>query len=244
MFFTDSLRAFFSVDKELSYAIKNIFGFVPGNIFLYQLAFRHKSVASESVNGHKLSNERLEYLGDAILSAVVADYLFKKFPYKNEGFLTEMRSKIVSRASLNKLSQKMGVDKLVNLNGDGKSVFKSANGDAFEALIGAIYLDKGFTFTRAIVINRIIEMHLDIDTLQNSDFNFKSKLLEWGQKEKQTVEFAVAAELGEGFKKQYLIHIRVNGAVVAEAKDYSIKGAEQLAAEKTWLSLSEIKQEA
>lgn len=138
----------------------------------------------------------------------------------------------------------MGVDKLVNLNGDGKSVFKSANGDAFEALIGAIYLDKGFTFTRAIVINRIIEMHLDIDTLQNSDFNFKSKLLEWGQKEKQTVEFAVAAELGEGFKKQYLIHIRVNGAVVAEAKDYSIKGAEQLAAEKTWLSLSEIKQEA
>ena len=244
MFFTDSLRAFFSVDKELSYAIKNIFGFVPGNIFLYQLAFRHKSVASESVNGHKLSNERLEYLGDAILSAVVADYLFKKFPYKNEGFLTEMRSKIVSRASLNKLSQKMGDDKLVNLNGDGKSEFKSANGDAFEALIGAIYLDKGFTFTRAIVINRIIEMHLDIDTLQNSDFNFKSKLLEWGQKEKQTVEFAVAAELGEGFKKQYLIHIRVNGAVVAEAKDYSIKGAEQLAAEKTWLSLSEIKQEA
>lgn len=244
MFFTDSLRAFFSVDKELSYAIKNIFGFVPGNIFLYQLAFRHKSVASESVNGHKLSNERLEYLGDAILSAVVADYLFKKFPYKNEGFLTEMRSKIVSRASLNKLSQKMGVDKLVNLNGDGKSVFKSANGDAFEALIGAIYLDKGFAFTRTIVINRIIEMHLDIDTLQNSDFNFKSKLLEWGQKEKQSVEFAVAAELGEGFKKQYLIHIRVNGAVVAEAKDYSIKGAEQLAAEKTWLSLSEIKQEA
>ncbi len=244
MFFTVSLSAFFSVEKELSYAIKNIFGFVPGNIFLYQLAFRHKSVASESVNGHKLSNERLEYLGDAILSAVVADYLFKKFPYKNEGFLTEMRSKIVSRASLNKLSQKMGVDKLVNLNGDGKSVFKSANGDAFEALIGAIYLDKGFTFTRAIVINRIIEMHLDIDTLQNSDFNFKSKLLEWGQKEKQTVEFAVAAELGEGFKKQYLIHIRVNGAVVAEAKDYSIKGAEQLAAEKTWLSLSEIKQEA
>jgi ribonuclease-3 len=244
LFFADSLRAFFSVDKDLSYAIKNIFGFVPGNIFLYQLAFRHKSVANESIKGHKLSNERLEYLGDAVLSAIVADYLFKKFPYKNEGFLTEMRSKIVSRASLNKLSQKMGVDKLVNFNGDGKSVFKSANGDAFEALIGAIYLDKGFVFTRTIIIKRIIELHLDIDTLQNSDFNFKSKLLEWGQKEKQSVEFAVAGELGEGFKKQYLIQIRVNGEVLGEAKDFSIKGAEQLAAEKTWISLNEVKQEA
>jgi len=244
LFFADSLRAFFSADKDLSYAIKNIFGFVPGNIFLYQLAFRHKSVANESINGHKLSNERLEYLGDAILSAIVADYLFKKFPYKNEGFLTEMRSKIVSRASLNKLSQKMGVDKLVNFNGDGKSVFKSANGDAFEALIGAIYLDKGFLFTRTIIIKRIIDLHLDIDILQNSDFNFKSKLLEWGQKEKQIVEFTVAGELGEGFKKQYLIQIRVNGEVLAEAKDFSIKGAEQLAAEKTWISLNELKQEA
>lgn len=244
MFFTDTLRAFFSVDKDLSYAIKNIFGFVPGNIFLYQLAFKHKSAASQTVKGHKLSNERLEYLGDAVLSAAVADYLFKRYPYKNEGFLTEMRSKIVSRASLNKLSQKMGLDKLVHVNGDGRSVFKSANGDAFEALIGAIYLDKGFSFTRNVIVKRIIELHIDIDTLQNSDFNFKSKLLEWGQKEKHTIEFAVAAELGEGFKKQYLIQIKVNGEVAGEAKDYSIKGAEQLAAEKTWTSLNEVKQEA
>ena len=244
MFFIEKIKWFFSVDKELSCAIKNIFGFRPGNIFLYQLAFKHKSVASERVQGYKLSNERLEYLGDALLSAIVADYLFKKLPYKKEGFLTEMRSKNVSRASLSKLSQKMGVDKLVNYNGDGKSVFKSANGDAFEALIGAIYLDKGFEFCRKIVVKRIIEFHLDIDTLQNSDFNFKSKLLEWGQKEKQSIEFNVAGEIGEGFKKQYLIQIKVNGETIAEAKDYSIKGAEQLAAEKTWVSLNVIKQEA
>lgn len=239
MFFIEKIKSFFSVDKELSNAIKNIFGFRPGNIFLYQLAFKHKSVASERVQGYKLSNERLEYLGDAVLGVIVADYLFKKFPFKNEGFLTEMRSKIVSRASLSKLSQKMGVDKLVNYNGDGKSVFKSANGDAFEALIGAIYLDKGFTFCQKIVVKRIIEFHLDIDTLQNSDFNFKSKLLEWSQKEKQTVEFTVAGEIGEGFKKQYHIQIKVNGEVTSDAKDFSIKGAEQLAAEKTWISLIE-----
>jgi len=243
LFFLNFFRLAFSADKNLSQAIKNIFGFVPGNIFLYQLAFRHKSAANATANGHKLSNERLEYLGDAVLSAVVADYLFKKFPYKNEGFLTEMRSKIVSRASLNKLSQKMGIDKLVNLNGDARSIFKSANGDAFEALIGAIYLDKGFNFTRNVIVKRIIEWHLDVDHLQNSDFNFKSKLLEWGQKEKQTVEFVVAAEQGEGFRRQYLIHIRLNGEVVAEARDYSIKGAEQLAAEKTWLSLLEAKEQ-
>ncbi len=240
MFFLNSIRIALSADKSLSQAIKNIFGFVPGNIFLYQLAFRHKSAAA-TANGHKLSNERLEYLGDAVLSAVVADYLFKKFPYKNEGFLTEMRSKIVSRASLNKLSQKMGIDKFVNVNGDARSVFKSANGDAFEALIGAIYLDKGFNFTRNVIVKRIIEWHLDVDQLQNSDFNFKSKLLEWGQKEKQNVEFVVASEQGEGFRRQYLIHIRLNGDVVAEALDYSIKGAEQLAAEKTWTSLSRMK---
>lgn len=137
----------------------------------------------------------------------------------------------------------MGIDKLVNLNGDARSIFKSANGDAFEALIGAIYLDKGFNFTRNVIVKRIIEWHLDVDHLQNSDFNFKSKLLEWGQKEKQTVEFVVAAEQGEGFRRQYLIHIRLNGEVVAEARDYSIKGAEQLAAEKTWLSLLEAKEQ-
>ena len=237
MFFIDSFKAFFSADKELAYSIKNIFGFFPGNVFLYQLAFRHKSAANEILNGYKLSNERLEYLGDAVLSAVVADYLFKKFPYKNEGFLTEMRSRIVSRSSLNKLSQKLGLDMLVNLNGENKSMFRSVNGDAFEAIIGAIYLDKGFRFTRKIIISRIIEIHMDIDLLQKNDFNFKSKLLEWSQKEKRQIEFVVAAELGEGFKKQYLIEVRLDGEAMSQAKDYSIKGAEQLAAEKTWISL-------
>ena len=237
MFFIKSVKVFLSADRKLSQSIKNIFGFIPGNIFLYQLAFRHRSAANKTINGYKLSNERLEYLGDAILSAVVADFLFKKFPYKNEGFLTEMRSRIVSRASLNKLSQKMGLDLLVNLNGDGKSQFRSASGDAFEAIIGAIYLDKGFRFTQNIVIKRIINIHIDIDNLQKSEFNFKSKLLEWGQKEKRNIEFVVAAELGEGYKKQYLVEVHLDGENISKAMDYSIKGAEQLAAEKAWSTI-------
>lgn len=234
MFFAKTLKSLFSSDRKMTQSIKNIFGFIPGNIFLYQLAFKHRSASNEIINGYKLSNERLEYLGDAILSAIIADYLFEKFPYKNEGFLTEMRSRIVSRASLNKLSQKLGLDQLVNLNGDNKSMFRSANGDAFEAIIGAIYLDKGFSFTRNIVIKRIIDIHIDIDSLQKSDFNFKSKLLEWSQKEKRSIEFVVADEIGEGYKKQYLIEVQLDGTKISDAKDFSIKGAEQLAAEKAW----------
>ena len=115
------LKTFFSKDKVLHHYIRNVFGFYPGNIFLYRLSFRHKSNAKENSNGDKISNERLEYLGDAVLGSVVADFLFKKFPYKDEGFLTEMRSKIVNRSHLNKLSRKLGLDKFIVSNGDSKN---------------------------------------------------------------------------------------------------------------------------
>jgi ribonuclease-3 len=236
---TDTVKALFSADKELSQSLKNIFGFYPGNIFLYQLAFKHKSVSSETLNGYKLSNERLEYLGDAILSAVIADFLFKKFPYKNEGFLTEMRSRIVSRASLNKLSQKLGLDKLINYSTDGRSKFRSVNGDAFEAFIGALYLDKGFEYTRKIIITRIVDMHIDLETLEKSDYNFKSKLIEWAQKEKQQLDFKLIGETGESYDKMYIVEIIINDTAYASAKDFSIKGAEQLAAEKAWNIMTE-----
>ncbi len=239
MIITDTVKALFSADKELSQSLKNIFGFYPGNIFLYQLAFKHKSVSSETLNGYKLSNERLEYLGDAILSAVIADFLFKKFPYKNEGFLTEMRSRIVSRASLNKLSQKLGLDKLINYSTDGRSKFRSVNGDAFEAFIGALYLDKGFEYTRKIIITRIVDMHIDLETLEKSDYNFKSKLIEWAQKEKQQLDFKLIGETGESYDKMYIVEININDTAYASAKDFSIKGAEQLAAEKAWNIMTE-----
>ncbi|MBK9291688.1 MAG: ribonuclease III [Bacteroidetes bacterium] len=224
-------------ESSLIKAIRNIFGFSPGNVFLYELAFKHKSASNEVINGYKISNERLEYLGDAVLGAVVADYLFKRFPYKSEGFLTEMRSRLVSRQQLNKLSQKLGLDRLVVLPGNGKAVFKSVNGDAFEALIGAIFLDKGFDFTRKVIVERIIELHIDMDALQHTEANFKSRLLEWGQKEKKNVDFVLAGEKGEGYNKQYIVEVRVDGNGMATGTDFSIKGAEQLAAEKVWSHL-------
>lgn len=232
------LRYNFSSDKSLYQSIKNIFGYYPGNIHLYKLALRHRSATTEIINGVRLNNERLEYLGDAILSAVIADFLFKSFPYKNEGFLTEMRSKIVSRASLNKLSLKLGLKHLIRAGAESVKA-KSAGGDAFEALIGALYLDKGYSFTRKIVINRIVNIHFDIEQLIVSEISYKSKLNEWAQKEKQSVVFKVEEEIGEKHKKQYLVAVEINGNIISRSQDYSIKGAENLAAEKAWAILQE-----
>ncbi len=223
-----------SSDKQLKQAIRNIFGYRPGNIFLYRLAFLHKSATQETLNGIRVNNERLEFLGDAILDAVTADYLFKTFPTKDEGFLTEMRSKLVSRAQLNKLSQRMGLDSLIQLDGSSGGQYRSFRGDAFEALIGAMYLDKGYDFTKKIVLQRVIANYFNINDLVNQEVNFKSRMIEWSQRERKQVQFRVLEEAGNGFRKQYVVEILVDDAPMATGQDYSIKGAEQNAAEKAW----------
>jgi ribonuclease-3 len=228
----------FSSDKELKQAIKSVLGYKPGNIFLYHLAFLHKSATQETNNGIKINNERLEFLGDAILDAVAADYLFKTFPTRDEGFLTEMRSKIVSRAMLNKLSQKMGIDQLIQLDSSSSGTFRSCKGDAFEALIGAMYLDKGYDFSRKTIIDKIIGRYFNIDELVNQEVNFKSKIIEWVQREKKQSQFNVVDEVGSGYKKQYIVELVVDGEAIARGQDYSIKGAEQNAAEKSWQKIN------
>lgn len=231
------IRSQFSSNQELYRSIKNIFGFYPGNIFVYQLALRHKSATKKKINGLKINNERLEYLGDAILSAVIADFLFKKFPFKNEGFLTEMRSKIVSRNSLNKLSLKLGLENLIVSDADQQYKPKSAGGDAFEALIGAIYLDRGYYFTKRIIVNRILGLHYDLEDLIDSEISYKSRIIEWAQKEKRDISFNMVEEIGEKQEKQFKVVVVIDGKPIAESIDYSIKGAEKLAAEKASLKL-------
>jgi ribonuclease-3 len=228
----------FSSDKQLKQAIKSILGYKPGNIYLYHLAFLHKSATQETNNGIKINNERLEFLGDAILDAVAADYLFKTFPTKDEGFLTEMRSKIVSRVMLNKLSQKMGIDLLIHLDTASSGTFRSCKGDAFEALIGAMYLDKGYDFTRKTILDKIISRYFNMDELVNQEVNFKSKIIEWAQREKKQSQFMVVDEVGSGYKKQYIVELVVDGEAIARGQDYSIKGAEQNAAEKSWQKIN------
>lgn len=171
----------FSKDKVLYSAINNLLGFYPRNIYLYKIALSHKSAPQVWLKGQQVNNERLEYLGDAVLSSIVADYLYKKFPHQHEGFLTEMRSRIVSRNRFNKLSLKMGLNKLIFQGNGNFTSSKSIFGDTFEALIGAIYLDKGYNFARKVVIRRIIDVHLDVDEIEKTDTNFKSRILEYVQ---------------------------------------------------------------
>lgn len=220
---------------------KNILGFTPRRTDIYQIAFIHKSKSQETTNGHKVNNERLEYLGDAVLGSIVAEYLYRKFPYQGEGFLTVTRSKIVSRANLNKLAQKIGLSQLIQYNKQQQGIFKSKDGDAFEALVGAIYLEKGYEFTRKVIIERVINIHLDVDAMIHQDWNFKSKLIDWGQKNHKKVTFEVVRTIAQAHasRRQYESLVSIDGVPQKSAVEFSIKAAEQLAAEKTFKSLVE-----
>ena len=209
--------------------MKRLIGFYPGNSEPYKLAFRNKSALVQEYSEVTSNNERLEYLGDAVLGSVVAHYLFKRFPFKDEGFLTEMRSKIVNRAHLNKLAIKLGLNELIAEGGENLS--KSVYGDAFEALVGAIYLDKGYKAAHGFIVNRILKFHVDIEELEVTEVNFKGKLIDWGQKERKDVTFELVEEIGEGYGKKYKIAIMVDGENWGEAIDFSKKKSEQRAAE-------------
>ena len=211
--------------------MNSLIGFYPRNVELFKLAFKSKSAQSHGNSDDPNNNERLEYLGDAILGAIVADFLFKQYPFRDEGFLTEMRSKIVSRNHLNMLALKLGLDSFMKDGGD--SLSKSVYGDAFEALVGAIYLDKGYRVTQNFIVNRIIRFHVDVEELETKELNFKGKLIDWGQKERKEINFELAEEIGEGYSRKYRIVVHVEGKSFGEAIDFSKKKAEQRAAEIT-----------
>ena len=220
---------------EFYHFFKNVFGFTPRHTELYHIALTHRS-SSTIQHGHRINNERLEYLGDAVLGAIVAEYLYKKYPTKGEGFLTEMRSKIVSRSNLNKVAKKIGLSELLSFRGN-QSMFKFINGDAFEALIGAIYLERGYEFTKKLFINRIIGVYMDIETMASTDWNFKSKLIDWGQHNHRKVSFEVVNIIDHGYCRQYESRVLIDGEPYESAVNNSIKSSEQLAAEKTYKRL-------
>jgi ribonuclease-3 len=232
-------KLYLSPNRKHVKVLKNLLGFVPGNLSLYKLAFRHKSVAQNIKKGVKNSNERLEFLGDAVLGSVVAEVLFKLYPYEDEGFLTELRSKIVSRNNLNALARKLGFEKLIEYDSRMLNSARQGSllGDAFEALIGAVYLDKGYDFTRNFLVSHIIKPHIDIHTLEQTETNFKSKLIEWCQRHgKDVVFYLVGNEDGEN-SKLFTIQAIVDGETMGLGKEFSKKNAEKLAAEKACESL-------
>lgn len=217
-------------DKEIIRYLKNVFGFKPHNVEVYKVAFIHRSASNNDCVCGRLNNERLEYLGDAVLDAIVADYLFKKYPLETEGFLTEMRSKIVNRERLNKLAVKIGLHEMLKI--DTHNYAKSANGDAFEAFVGAIYLDRGYEQTKRIVLDKIILTYLDIDALLLEDNNFKSKILTWVQKEHKKIMFKhqEVVSQGRGRRKVYRSMVLIDGKVCGEGEGATVKKAEQDAA--------------
>ncbi len=232
------LRVYFSPAKKLHQSLKNILGFYPKNIALYQLAFRHSSAALLIKKGVKNSNERLEFLGDSVIGMVVADYLFKKFPYKDEGFLTKMRSKMVSRAQHNKIALKLGLNNFIESSNDRfGSRPSSINGDAYEALIGAIYLDKGYKAVQSFLLNRIINVHIDMEEVETKEVDFKSKFIEWAQKEKKEYRFETLIEGGASPDKQFILQLVVDNEVLGNAQHISKRRAEQMISEQACAAL-------
>lgn len=227
-------KLYLSPNRKYIKVLKNLLGFVPGNLSLYRMAFRHKSVAQNVKKGVKNSNERLEFLGDAVLGSVVAEVLFKLYPYEDEGFLTELRSKIVSRVNLNQLARKLGFDKLIEFDNRMLNSARQGSllGDAFEALIGAVYLDKGYEFTKGFLVNHIIKSHIDIHKLEQTETNFKSKLIEWCQRHGKDVTFELISNLEGENSKLFTIHALIDNEILGQGKEFNKKNAEKLAAEK------------
>lgn len=232
---------FFSIltrkeDRQLQARIKDLIGFRPRNLELYSKAFRHLS-ASERIEftSAKNSNERLEFLGDAVLDMVVAEIIFKKFPFKGEGFLTEVRSKIVSRKQLSSIALKIGLPSFIQVEdvlSKNRHVMSSLAGNALEALVGAIYLDRGYKATKVFIYKKILKPHIDLDDIHNLHINYKSLVNQWAQKNKKKLDFAILVDKADSKVGRYKIGLVIDGEEIATAENYSKKNAEKAACAK------------
>lgn len=226
----DAIRLPFRKEKELYRAFRDMLGFYPHNISLYQEALMHKSMLAHGKSGAPINNERLEFLGDAVLDAVVGEIVYHHFPSKSEGFLTNTRSKIVQRESLGRLAVKIGLDKLVKRHTQNQTHNSYMAGNAFEALVGAIYLDRGYAHCKSFVTERILNRHIDIDKLARQEVNFKSKLLEWCQKHKVNLEYVLMDETKtEDGSPLFCSKVIIEGHECGRGKGYSKKESHQTA---------------
>jgi len=231
---TDKIRLLFRKDKKPYLCFYKMLGFYPRNIEIYQQALLHKSSSIKAGKGRLLNNERLEFLGDAILDAIVADIVYKKFEGKREGFLTNTRSKIVQRETLNRVAVEIGLDKLIKYTTRQSSHNSYMCGNAFEALIGAIYLDRGYRACKKFMEERIINQYLNLEKISRKEVNFKSKLIEWSQKNKFCVEFnLIEQSLDSDQNPIFETQITVENIPAGTGKGYSKKESQQEAAHAT-----------
>ncbi|NTS39610.1 ribonuclease III [Flavisolibacter sp. BT320] len=227
----DFWKSLYKKDSNPSFKknLKGVLGFSPGNVSLYKTALTHRSVKDRIDE----NNERLEYLGDAILSALVADYLFKRYPYKGEGFLTEMRSKMVNRQQLNDIALKMGLKKVTAFNKSDASLKSSQIfGNTLEALVGAVYLDRGYKKTAKWVADHILMPHMFMDDLENLEINHKNRLYGWANKNGKNLEFETVDEKLENGRRLFTIAAVIDGKSIAQGKAFNKKDASQIAAQK------------
>src|SRR5574344_708167 len=237
----DRIKLPFRKEKELCSSLFTIMGFYPHDISIYKLALMHKSAAKKSVKGRSLNNERLEFLCDAILDAIVGDIVYRHFEGKHEGFLTNTRSKIVQRETLNKLAQEMGLDQLIKSSGHSSSHNSYMGGNAFEALVGAIYLDRGYNFCMRFMQKRILAQLINIDKVAYKEVNFKSKLIEWSQKNRVEVEFRMLEQgKEENGSPIFNYQVFMEGIEGGKGTGYSKKESQQEAAKVT---LEELRKE-
>jgi len=232
--FIDRIKLPFRKEKELYLSLYTILGFYPRNIELYQMALSHKSIHFKNKKGKPVNNERLEFLGDAILDAIVGDIVYKHFPGKREGFLTNTRSKLVQRETLNKIAQEIGLSRLIYSSGRNFSHNSYMAGNAFEALIGALYLDRGYNLCMRFMQKKILTKMVNIDTVAYKEVNFKSRLIEWAQKNKMNIAFNLLEQKKDDEGNPVFKYcVVIEGIKCNSASGFSKKESQQLASEET-----------
>ena len=228
--FIDRIKLSFRKDKELYLSLYEILGFYPHDISYYKMALLHKSIMHRNSKGKPVNNERLEFLGDAVLDAVVGDIVYQHFPGKREGFLTNTRSKLVQRDTLNKLAQEMGINQLILSNGHSSSHNSYMGGNAFEALVGAIYLDRGYDACMYFMQKRILAQMINIDKVAYKEVNFKSKLIEWSQKNRVKLDFVMLdQQKDKNGSPIFTYQVVLEGVEGGVGKGYSKKESQQVA---------------
>jgi len=224
-------------DEEFSKAMRKILGYRPKKIYLYQEAFTHSSLKKLNDKGIPMNYERLEFLGDAILGAVIANYLFKKIPTGDEGYLTQMRSKIVSREHLNELGKDLDLKKFVESTIPNNNFGDNIHGNLFEALIGAIHSDMGYAFTEKFIFRFVIEPYVDIERLEGKITSYKSVLIEWSQKSRKKIKYNVYEDTGNDTLKHFSVKLSVDQDIVSKGRATSKKKAEEIASKRAYYKL-------
>lgn len=231
---TQRIKLFSSPRKEFYLFLKDLIGSCPTNLKIYDLAFIHRSASITDTQGNLINNERLEYLGDAILGAVIADFLYNRFPQEDEGFLTKMRSKLVNRNFLTGLTFEMGINVFIEMNAKSTQDKSHIYGDVLEALIGAIYLDKNYRAAKFFITKRILSQYVNLNEIEQVDKNFKSRLIEWSQKNKREIDF-VTHEKPSGGNRQpsFVAKVEIDGKEAGTGYGATKKEAQQNAARQT-----------